>query len=238
MASNTTTTSGILTLLTMLATPLFSSTPSSTVAQGQPPFPSYTTPFPYNLTNGTFSTTDELPPPTASNLTIVDNDPLFEYVGCWTETTPLPEQRRALDGPYMNLRGFLTVPLCLHFCGTAHNGGTGGRGFKFGGLEHAQECWCGDNFSNHSYHLVDDVCDAPCDGANATACGGNLAITLYRVRGKNETDDGGHPGDGHGGDSPSDGDDPNAPGDEAVVQAVGVGVLALAVTFALGWGCL
>lgn len=225
---------GVTSLFTLLITaPLFS---SLVLAEQSSSTPSHV-PIPIIPLhpNDTASTASTASAPANSSLRIVDDDSLFHYAGCWTETTPLPDSRRALDGPFMSLAGSLTVPICLHFCGTARNRFTGERGYRFGGLEHAQECWCGDSLSNRSYHLSDSACSTPCDGSNTTACGGNLAISLYQQKDNdNEGSDGN--GDVHG---PGDDDDNDSrPADEAVIQAVGVGLLVLTVTFALGLGCL
>lgn len=178
----------------------------------------------------------------SSNLSIVDEDPVYKYAGCWSDTTEFPGQHRALDGPYLNLAGSMTVARCIKFCATARNSKKGGTGWQYAAVEYARECYCGNTLSPHSYHLMDPVCDTPCGGANTTACGGSLALSVYNVTKKDEGGD--HPPPGGNGNNGNHEENGNAPGDqdtpedEAVLQAVGMGVLAVAVAFAVGYGIL
>ncbi|KAI1774018.1 hypothetical protein F4818DRAFT_88904 [Hypoxylon cercidicola] len=174
-------------------------------------------------------------------LHIVDDDPVYKYAGCWTDTTEFPGQAHAFDGPSLNLARAMTVPKCIKYCETAKNPGRGpnGVGWSFAAIEFAHECYCGSALSRHSFHLPDSVCDTPCAGSNKTACGGNLALSVYNVTQKEDK-----PGDGGQGNGDKSGDDgsrsgeDNAPKDEAILQAVGVGVLVFAVTLAIGAGLL
>ncbi|KAI2618496.1 hypothetical protein GGR54DRAFT_605833 [Hypoxylon sp. NC1633] len=257
-----TSSAGVLCLFSVLATASPSTTYSTTTIIGHPPLDPTATPFPVltNVTNTTIVPVTNVPvanvPVTnvstvigpelyndttvaathAKNLTIVDEDPMYRYYGCYSETSAYSEVQRALQGPSMNVQGHMTVPICLHFCGTVHNVETGERGYSWAGLEFAQECWCGDHLSTHSYHIIDAVCDIPCAGDNKTACGGNLALTLYKIRSKDTSDgNGGNGGDANSGGNPSSGDQTEG---EAMIQAVGVGLLVLTLTFALGFGFL
>ncbi|KAI1142775.1 WSC domain-containing protein [Hypoxylon sp. FL0543] len=208
---------------------------SSTLAQEQPPatlMPKPTLfPAPVQI-NGTDSlvTGQE----GSNNLQIVDNDSVFRYAGCWSETVAVPPNVRALDGPYLVMPGLMTVKPCLEYCGFARNKfDPDKKGYRYAGLELSRECWCGDTLSNHSFQLVDSGCDAPCDGANTTVCGGLSAITLYESS-KRTPVCGGEDGNGTYGDKPI------PPENEAALQqAVGFGaVLMLAVTFTFAWGFL
>ncbi|KAI1090614.1 WSC domain-containing protein [Rostrohypoxylon terebratum] len=142
------------------------------------------------------------------------------------------------------------------------------KGWKYAGLEYSRECWCGDSLSLNSVKLEETSCDAPCDGNNSTVCGGHLALTLYNATttpgggkpGKIPDGDddsttypqrpwpekpwppkkGGSPKmsgapSKSGGPKMSHGSKPEG---EAVAQAVGIGLVVVAVTFVLGMGCL
>ncbi|KAI1799876.1 hypothetical protein F4811DRAFT_557395 [Daldinia bambusicola] len=176
-------------------------------------------------------------------LRIIDEDPVYKYVGCWSEITLLDPETHALDGPYLTAPGLMNVRVCVNFCRHAANKkALNHTGFRYAGLEYAYQCWCGDHLSTHSYHVLDSVCDLPCAGANTTACGGHLAMTLYNVTEKTAPGDNDGFGNGHGngtvGGGVGGGNLPKGPDGQAALQAVGVGFLVLAVTFALGWGCL
>ncbi|KAI0414822.1 WSC domain-containing protein [Xylaria grammica] len=98
----------------------------------------------------------------------------YTYIGCWNETYGLPGTAalRALDGNNEVLPGTMTVEKCLDFC-AAHGA------YLFAGLEYSRECWCGNEVNALSVQLPDNFCDTPCDGANTTACGGALRLSLY-----------------------------------------------------------
>ncbi|KAI1465615.1 uncharacterized protein F4812DRAFT_461307 [Daldinia caldariorum] len=175
-------------------------------------------------------------------LRIIDEDPVFKYVGCWSELTLIDPAMHALDGPSLMAPGLMNVHLCVDFCRHTQNRNAPNRtGFQYAALEYSFQCWCGDHLSEHSSHLVDTVCDLPCDGANTTACGGHLAMTLYNATQK-KTPGGGNDGFGNGTGNGTggsvDADLPRGPDAQAALQTVGLGLLALAVTFALGWECL
>ncbi|KAI1482701.1 hypothetical protein F4774DRAFT_406875 [Daldinia eschscholtzii] len=174
--------------------------------------------------------------PPSKDLRIVDEDPTYKYVGCWSEVTLLDPEVHALDGPFLTAPGLMNVHVCVDFCRHASNRYQKNMtGYRYAGLEYSFQCWCGDHLSKHSYHLIDAVCDLPCDGANTTACGGHLAMTLYNITEKKSPgDNNGFGGNGTG----VGGNQPKGPDGQAALQAVGVGILVLAVTFALGWGCL
>ncbi|KAI1390240.1 uncharacterized protein F4822DRAFT_230075 [Hypoxylon trugodes] len=241
----------VLSLFTMLAT-------TSLLALAQePPVPSPipspifanvtipTTPTIVTADDGRPGPADPIPGKPGPNLRIIDDNPVYKYVGCWSETTPVTPEVHALEGPYLTVPGLMKVSACLGFCSMSHNkhDPTGEKkGYRYAGLEFSRECWCGDTLSEHSFHLVDSACDTPCDGANTTACGGHLALTLYNITEKTPGDgnDGGNGNNGGNGNDDN-GDKPGdekPPSDQAVLQAVSVGVLVVAVTFALGWGCL
>ncbi|KAI0540759.1 WSC domain-containing protein [Xylaria digitata] len=97
----------------------------------------------------------------------------YSYIGCWNETFGLVETTglRALQGSNEVLPEVMTVERCLDFC--AHGA------YLLAGLEYSRECWCADELNPLSVQLPDNWCDTPCDGANMTACGGALRLSLY-----------------------------------------------------------
>ncbi|KAI1757309.1 WSC domain-containing protein [Xylaria castorea] len=110
---------------------------------------------------------------------------IYTYAGCWNESAGLPGTTglRALDGINEVLEGEMTVEACLAFCArgdaTARNNHE--APYRLAGLEYSRECWCGDALNPLTVHLDDDACDLPCDGANTTACGGVLKLSLYNA---------------------------------------------------------
>ncbi|KAK7516053.1 WSC domain-containing protein [Phyllosticta citriasiana] len=103
----------------------------------------------------------------------------FTYAGCWNETTGYAQggSVRALAGGSMASDTALTAAKCFEFCGT---------GSQYAGLEYGQECWCAPYLSALSTQLPESACDIPCKGANKTACGGSLTLTLYNRTGKSD----------------------------------------------------
>ncbi|KAI1660221.1 hypothetical protein F4813DRAFT_401186 [Daldinia decipiens] len=281
MASHTY--SGVLGLAMLLVTaPLAVARQSQPTCLPMPVVPGNTTISTHTINNTLIVEADApnpSPSPSASprpELRIIDEDPVYKYVGCWSEVTLLNPDVHALDGPFLTAPGLMNVHVCVDFCRRASNKNKQNQtGYHYAGLEFAYQCWCGDNLSKHSYHLIDDVCDLPfspifppfpgyqwsrkflhiiqlietllapvnmpeyttlCDGANTTVCGGHLAMTLYNITEKNTPGD--NNGFGGNGSNAGTGTQPEAPHDQAALQAVGMGILVLAVTFALGWGCL
>ncbi|KAI0432137.1 WSC domain-containing protein [Xylaria sp. FL1042] len=124
------------------------------------------------------STSTSTPSSTAT-LQIADGSASnYVYIGCWNETSGLAGTTglRALDGASEVLPGEMTVEKCLDFCA---RGNANAHAYRLAGLEYSRECWCGDELNSLSVQLADAACDTPCDGANSTACGGALRLTLY-----------------------------------------------------------
>ncbi|TGJ85069.1 hypothetical protein E0Z10_g3679 [Xylaria hypoxylon] len=150
--------------LTLLSLLLLVSTPILPLAAAQP-FP-----------NATASSNSSSPSPT---LKIGDTGGSnYTYIGCWNETFGLPGTIgvRALQGINEVLPEAMTVEKCLDFCGHHSLAGP----WQLAGLEYSRECWCGDEINVLSVQLPDSYCDTPCDGANNTACGGSLRLSLYQ----------------------------------------------------------
>ncbi|KAI0193333.1 carbohydrate-binding WSC, partial [Xylaria flabelliformis] len=107
----------------------------------------------------------------------------YTYAGCWNESAGLPGTTglRALDGPNEVLEGQMTVETCLAFCTGGDTQQNHRAPYRLAGLEYARECWCGDVLNSLAVRLEDAACDLPCDGANTTACGGALKLSLYNA---------------------------------------------------------
>ncbi|KAF2965394.1 hypothetical protein GQX73_g8204 [Xylaria multiplex] len=129
------------------------------------PFPNTTTP-----SNSSSSSPSTSPAPLKIRDGSASN---YSYIGCWNETFGLVETTgvRALQGNNEVLPEVMTVERCLDFC--AHGL------YLLAGLEYSRECWCADELNPLSIQLPDQWCDTPCDGANTTACGGALRLSLY-----------------------------------------------------------
>ncbi|KAI1312409.1 WSC domain-containing protein [Xylaria venustula] len=130
------------------------------------------------------STTTPSPSSTAPVLQIVngsDSDSTYSYAGCWNETSDLAGTNglRALDGTSEVLPGEMTVQKCLDFCAHGNSSSGAAHAYRLAGLEYSRECWCGDALNSLSVQLPDSACNTPCDGANSTACGGALRLTVY-----------------------------------------------------------
>ncbi|KAI1112475.1 WSC domain-containing protein [Nemania sp. NC0429] len=171
----------LLAVLSLLFT-ITSLLPHTTTAQS---LPSNTTStngtdasLPLSNTNTTSPSNSTLPRPA---LKIADSSgTIYSYAGCWNESAGLPGTTglRSLDGINEGLPGVMTVARCLEFCawGDREHGA-----YRLAGLEYARECWCGDELNPFSVPLADDRCDFGCDGANTTACGGSLKLTVYNA---------------------------------------------------------
>ncbi|KAI0460216.1 WSC domain-containing protein [Xylaria acuta] len=144
--------------------------------------------------NSTSSTSSSAPSPSPTPskpaLKIGDSSgSVYTYAGCWNESAGLPGTTglRALDGASEVLEGEMTVGACLAFCARGDATRTRQRQdrkaapYRLAGLEYARECWCGDELNPLVVRLEDAACDLPCDGANTTACGGALKLSLYNA---------------------------------------------------------
>ncbi|KAI0013382.1 hypothetical protein F4779DRAFT_613533 [Xylariaceae sp. FL0662B] len=118
--------------------------------------------------------------PTLSTIPTVTSGPhAYTYAGCFNETTLVANTSgaRALSGGIeMTAPGTLTVAACVDFC--ARNTSTA---YALAGLEYSRECYCARALSSLSARLPDAACDTPCDGDNATACGGALRLSVYNL---------------------------------------------------------
>ncbi|ROW11261.1 hypothetical protein VMCG_01283 [Cytospora schulzeri] len=108
--------------------------------------------------------------------TIYTNSYPYSYLGCYNETTDLPNTNgaRALsDGKVWVGSGYMTAPMCLDFCG-----GGSGQVYKFAGLEYSRECWCANFLNGLAARLDDSACALQCDGDTTQLCGGPLKLSL------------------------------------------------------------
>ncbi|KAI0486043.1 WSC domain-containing protein [Xylaria cf. heliscus] len=178
-------------LLSLLLLTL-TSTISSTTALS----PSNSTSPPFTSPSNTTSTPFPSATPSTPALQIGDSSgTIYTYAGCWNESAGLPGTTglRALEGASEVLPGEMTVATCLAFCargsGSISGSGSGGvpqtqnhrTAYRLAGLEYSRECWCGDELNPLVVQLEDAACDLPCDGANTTACGGALKLSLYNA---------------------------------------------------------
>ena len=104
------------------------------------------------------------------------------YLGCFRDPYSYlsgePEilRNRALsDGPhtYSNEN---TPDLCVNYCKD--------KGFYYAGVEHSDECFCGNQAENYSRHgiLPDSECYFRCDGDDRETCGGADKIAIYQTQ--------------------------------------------------------
>ncbi|KAI1279129.1 WSC domain-containing protein [Xylaria sp. FL0933] len=154
--------------LILIFSPLFpqaTAQPASTISSSSSSSSVSTSPTSTSPPSPTSTPPLQIPDGSASN---------YAYAGCWNETYGLAGTTglRALDGASEVLPGEMTVEKCLDFCAR-------GTAYRLAGLEYSRECWCGDELNSLSVRLPDAACDTPCDGANSTACGGALRLTLY-----------------------------------------------------------
>ncbi|KAI1127695.1 WSC domain-containing protein [Nemania abortiva] len=162
---------GLLSLLLLTLIPLLPFTSAQSSSQSLYP-------------NSTSTSTSSAPNSTSSSkpvLKIGDSSGTFySYAGCWNESAGLPGTTglRSLSGINEALPGAMTVAKCLQFCayGDKEHGA-----YLLAGLEYARECWCGDEINAFSVPLPDSACDFGCDGANNTACGGSLKLSVYNA---------------------------------------------------------
>ncbi|KAI0863072.1 WSC domain-containing protein [Xylaria cubensis] len=139
-----------------------------------------------NTSSNSTPTTSSAPSATPSKPALKIGDSsgsIYTYAGCWNESAGLPGTTglRALDGPNEVLEGQMTVETCLAFCTRGDTQQNHRAPYRLAGLEYARECWCGDVLNSLAVRLEDAACDLPCDGANTTACGGALKLSLYNA---------------------------------------------------------
>ncbi|OLN88608.1 WSC domain-containing protein-like protein 2 [Colletotrichum chlorophyti] len=113
----------------------------------------------------------------ADALQIYNGSDKYTYLGCYNETTTLPNTARvrALDGGANKVfEGTMTATMCLSFCSTGAD-----KEYKYAGLEYSRECWCAQRISGLSAKYDDSACDLPCDGNKGQVCGGSMKLSVY-----------------------------------------------------------
>ncbi|KUI66306.1 Xylosyltransferase oxt [Cytospora mali] len=118
--------------------------------------------------------------PAQQQPTVYNNSMPYSYIGCYHETTDLPNTNgaRALnDGKVWVGPEYMTVPMCLDFCG-----GGSGEVYNYAGLEYSRECWCAKSLNGLAAKLDDSACTLQCDGDATQLCGGSLKLSLYLMR--------------------------------------------------------
>lgn len=150
-----------------------------------------------SIVNPTTAASTATPLPSASG---------YAYVGCFNETTGVPNTggARALAGgnsvskdvphpaqkarlpqvlsptnlpPPQSATNTLTPLTCLTFCSDT----------QFFGLEYGRECYCANYLSSFSVKLNESRCNYACNGNSSEICGGSLALTLYNRTGDART---------------------------------------------------
>ncbi|XP_071133530.1 uncharacterized protein [Mytilus edulis] len=93
--------------------------------------------------------------------------PRTGYIGCYTDCGS-----RMLNAKYIKNIGNLSLAKCKSIC----------KGYKYLGLQFAQECWCGNKMDTVRFHRAPDTeCKMPCNGEKNRMCGGGCRNSVYYV---------------------------------------------------------
>lgn len=87
----------------------------------------------------------------------------YNYTGCFIETTPHALNTQITSAPDM------TIEKCAAFC----------TGFKYFGVEFANECYCADTITSGSKQAPEADCKMSCAGNNGQICGAGSRLSLY-----------------------------------------------------------
>ncbi|VDB83101.1 unnamed protein product [Peniophora sp. CBMAI 1063] len=88
-------------------------------------------------------------------------------IGCYTDNPGA----RTLTGPsFVNTTG-MTIESCVRFCDA--------QSAIYAGTEFAQECYCGDTFSNGGTNASLTDCNTPCTGNASETCGAGGRLSVY-----------------------------------------------------------
>ena len=89
------------------------------------------------------------------------------YVGCFID-----DEYRVLE-PDMTISDNQSVELCVKYCFDGN--------FKYAGLEHEDECFCGNNDTyDRLGQAPDSECHMKCSGNSNQFCGGDWRISIYK----------------------------------------------------------
>ena len=90
---------------------------------------------------------------------------ITEHLGCFKDT-----RDRALPHGFRS-NNKMTVQFCTKHCKS--------EGYRFAGVQYAQECWCGNfGFDRHGKANNKD-CHKPCKGNKKQKCGGDWRQNVY-----------------------------------------------------------
>ncbi|KAH8887407.1 heme peroxidase [Thozetella sp. PMI_491] len=89
----------------------------------------------------------------------------YSLVGCWTEGNGV----RALSSKSYASGTDMTLESCATFC----------SGYKYFGVEYAQECYCGNSLASSSTNASLADCSMPCTGNPFEYCGAGNRLELY-----------------------------------------------------------
>lgn len=95
---------------------------------------------------------------------------VFKYAGCYKDA-----EERALSGLVNPDIGKVSNERCILHCMKA--------GFSLAGTEYGGECYCGNELAG-SEKLDEGACALPCDGEEASTCGGDWALSVYSANGE------------------------------------------------------
>lgn len=88
----------------------------------------------------------------------------WEYLGCAEETVPRTIASHSVFAQNM------TIEYCLDIC-QSHN-------YRLAGLQHAEECWCGNTLLRESATGVRG-CNMACKGDAEQICGGRSRLSVF-----------------------------------------------------------
>lgn len=94
----------------------------------------------------------------------------FKYAGCFKDS-----EKRVLNGNIRPNLGPVSNKKCIERCKTL--------GFSVAGTEYGGQCYCGNEISG-SEKLDESQCATPCEGDNASTCGGSWALSVYSTNGE------------------------------------------------------
>lgn len=89
--------------------------------------------------------------------------------GCWTDNAGA---RTLSAASYTNTTG-MTVESCLSFCSSGSNS------YIYGGVEYAQECYCGNYLASGASNVSMSECDMTCTGNASEFCGAGDRLNIY-----------------------------------------------------------
>jgi hypothetical protein len=117
-----------------------------------------------NASNVAGGNATALSTPKSTNMPNIGN---YTYLEC----RPDDIEDRALDDQYFPSKN-MTIEYCARSC----------AGYTYFGLEHASECFCGDELNSKNEIVSDVKCGLRCAGNSNQLCGGDGTLSLYGLR--------------------------------------------------------